>query len=191
MAKLVVVNHVTLDGVMQSPGRPDEDPRDGFAHGGWAIGREDPAMFAQIGKRMAGGGGLLLGRRTYEELFAAWHGRSDNSFSDPLERAPKYVVSRTLTEPLPWSNSSLLAGEAPDAVAELKREAPGDLTIFGSGDLIRSLMAAELIDEYLLMIHPLVLGEGRRLFAPGQHARLRLLESATTPTGVVIAAYRP
>jgi dihydrofolate reductase len=189
MAKVLVVSHVTLDGVMQGPGRPDEDTRSGFAHGGWAIPRSDEAMVAKIGERMADDGALLLGRRTYEDFYAVWAKQTNNPFTDALNNARKYVASRTLTEPLPWSNSILLDGDAAEAVAKLKEQQLGSLTTFGSGELIGSLMAAGLIDEYVLMIHPLVLGTGRRLFPEGAHASLRLTDSFTTITGVIIATY--
>jgi dihydrofolate reductase len=191
MAKVVVINHVTLDGVMQAPARSDEDTRDGFAHGGWASSGNDPLMAAKIGERMGEDRAFLFGRRTYEDFYAVWPKRTDSPFSAALTNARKYVASRTLTEPLPWSNSILLPGDAADAVAGLKERQPGTLTIFGSGDLIASLMAAGLIDGYLLMVHPLVLGSGRRLFAPGREARLRLIDTVTTATGVVIANYEP
>ena len=195
MGRLVVVNHVTLDGVMQAPGRPDEDTRGGFAHGGWAAANNDEVMAATMGQRMAAGGesgrgGLLLGRRTYQDFYAVWPSRSDNPVSEVLNRTAKYVVSRTLSEPLPWSNSFLISGDPAEAVAELKQEV-GGLTILGSGELIGTLMAADLIDEYLLLIHPLVLGTGRRLFPERVHASLRLTDSVVTTKGVVIATYEP
>jgi dihydrofolate reductase len=114
MAKVVVVNHLTLDGVMQAPARADEDTRDGFAHGGWAIPGNDQVMIAKIGERMREDGALLLGRRTYEVFHAVWPKRADNPFTEALTNARKYVASRTLAEPLPWSNSILLNGEAAD-----------------------------------------------------------------------------
>jgi dihydrofolate reductase len=190
MAKVLVANHVTLDGVMQAPARPDEDPRDGFARGGWAAERSDELMTAEIGERKGESGAYLLGRRTYEDFYEVWGKREDNPFSRAFNDAQKYVASRSLREPLSWQNSTLLAGDAAGAVAELKERLPGSLTIFGSGELIASLMAAELIDEYLLLVHPIVLGGGRRLFEPGQQASLRLIESATTATGVVMSTYQ-
>lgn len=194
MTKIIVVNHVTLDGVMQAPGRPDEDTRGGFEHGGWAIAGNDEVMGRKMGDRIATGegmatGGLLLGRHTYEDFYGVWPNRSANPFTEVLNSTTKYVASRTLKEPLPWANSILLDGDAADAVARLKEQPIGDLTILGSGELIGSLMAAGLIDQYLLMIHPVVLGTGRRLFAEGAHASLRLTDSVTTTTGVVIATY--
>jgi dihydrofolate reductase len=195
MGRIVVMNHVTLDGVMQGPGRADEDTRDGFTLGGWGQRSAAPADATgqAMGERIAAGGGLagwLLGRRTYQQVLAAWNLRG-GPFKEALNNAPKYVVSGTLTEPLPWPNSTLLRGPAANAVHELKQEASGVLAIMGSGVLIASLMAAGLIDEYLLMIHPLVLGTGRRLFTDGAHASLRLTGSRATPAGVVIATYEP
>ena len=144
MANVVAVNHVTLDGVMQAPGRPDEDTRDGFAHGGWAIPGNDEVIVTKIGERMADSGALLLGRRTYEDFYAFWPKQTDNPFTAALNKARKYVASRTLTEPLPWSNSILLGADAADAVAQLKDQPLGSLTIFGSGELISSLMSSPI-----------------------------------------------
>lgn len=189
--RIVVINHLTLDGVMQGPGRHDEDTRDGFEHGGWSIANIDDVIGTALGERMAETGGLLFGRRTYEDLLPYWN-TQDSPFKDALNIARKYVASRTLREPLPWPNSSLLEGDVPDAVAELKNEPGKDLQIMGSGELIGSLMANRLIDEYLLMIHPLVLGTGRRLFSEGsQPATLRLVDSVATPKGVLITSYEP
>jgi len=136
-------------------------------------------------------GGLLLGRRTYEDLLTHWNSQTGSPFTDALNNTPKYVATTTLRQPLPWPNSSLLAGNVAEALAELKGKAGKDLYIMGSGALIHSLMPHNLIDEYLLMIHPLVLGSGRRLFPDGSPpARLRLASSLTTTTGVVIATYQ-
>lgn len=193
MARITVNTSVTLDGVMQAPARPDEDQRGGFTHGGWAVPYSDATMT----QNEAEGGGatsgaLLLGRRTYEDFFAVWPNRPDSPFSAILTNTPKYVASTTLTEPLPWANSTLLKGDAADAVAELRRQPGKDIVILGSGDLIQSLMRRNLIDEFRLLIHPLVLGSGRRLFPDGApHAALRLTSTATTTTGVVIATYQP
>ena len=190
MRRVVVLNHMTLDGVMQGPGRSDEDTRDGFEHGGWSMADNDDVMGQAMGSRMAGSGGLLLGRRTYDDLLAYWN-TTDSPFKDALNNSPKYVASHT-SDPLPWPNSTALTGDVPKAVADLK-EAPGnDLNIMGSGLLIQSLMPHGLIDEYMLMIHPLVLGSGRRLFPDDSPATtLRLIDTTTTTTGVVIATYRP
>lgn len=195
MGRIVVMNHVTLDGVMQGPGRPDKDTRGGFTQGGWG-GRSATAGDAAgkaMGDRMAAGGGLagwLFGRRTYEGLLAYWNAQG-GPFKDALNNSPKYVASTTVEEPLPWPNSTLLRGDIVDAVRALKAQSGGVLAIMGSGVLIGSLMVANLIDEYLLMIHPLVLGTGRRLFPDGVHVPLRLSNSVATATGVVIASYEP
>ena len=195
MGRIVVMNHVTLDSVMQGPGRADEDTRDGFTQGGWASRSVTPddATGKTMGERMAAGGGLagwLFGRRTYEDLLATWNAQG-GPFKDALNNTPKYVASTTASEPLPWPNSTLLRGDTVDAVRALKAQAGGVLAIMGSGVLIGSLMAADLIDEYLLMIHPLVLGTGRRLFPAGVHVSLRLTGSVTTAAGVVVATYEP
>jgi dihydrofolate reductase len=191
MSRLVVVSNVTLDGVMQAPARPDEDPRGGFEHGGWALPYNDGVMAERMGRGMAKGGALLFGRRTYEDFYRVWPNRSDNPFTEVLNNARKYVASTTLAEPLPWRNSTLLAGDAAQTVAELKQRRGKDLVILGSGALIQSLMPHGLIDEYVLLIHPLVLGSGHHLFPAGVSADLRLTDSVTTTTGVIIATYQP
>jgi len=192
MGRIVVMNQVTLDGVMQGPGRPDEDTRDGFGHGGWAVPRGDEAMVVKMGERMGGDRAFLLGRRTYEDLLASWNAKG-GPFKEALNNARKYVASSNPATRLDWPNSTLLRGDIPAAVADLKQTSDTNLVIMGSGVLIGSLMAADLIDEYLLMIHPLVLGTGRRLFTDGSPvAPLRLVDGVTTTTtGVVIATYQP
>ncbi len=192
MSKVVVNMHVTLDGVIQSPGRPDEDRRGGFKHGGWALPNNDEVMGRVTGEGMAQGGSLLLGRRTYEDLYGFWPNQKDNPFTEVLNNIQKYVASTTLTEPLPWSNSTLLKGNIAEAVAKLKEQPGKDIGVLGSGELVQSLMQHNLVDKYVLMIHPLVLGSGRRLFPDGSpFATLRLVNSVTTTTGVVIATYQP
>ena len=190
MGRVRVTNHVTLDGVMQSPAAPDEDVRGGFERGGWGAHDNDEVMARKMGEGMAREGSLLLGRRTYEHFAAVWPHRKDNPYTEVLNNTQKYVASTTLQEPLPWMNSTLLEGDAADAVARLK-ELPGeDLRILGSGELVESLRARNLIDEYILLIHPVVLGSGRRLFPDGgAFSALRLVDSVTTTTGVVIATY--
>ena len=166
MRKVVVIEHVTLDGVMQAPGRPDEDDRGRFDHGGWAHANTDEVMGRKMGEGMAKGGPLLFGRRTYEDFLSFWPHQTDNPYTEVLDNAEKYVASNTLKEPLPWRNSKLLAGDAAEAVAALKEEPGADFGVLGSGQLVRSLMQHDLVDEFVLMIHPLVRGTGRRLF-PG------------------------
>jgi dihydrofolate reductase len=189
--RIVVISHVTLDGIMQGPGRPEEDTRDGFTHGGWAAERAgDDDIMKAWGERLAASAGFLFGRRTYQDVLGYWN-TQDSPFRDALNNAPKYVASNTRTEPLPWPNSTLLSGDIPAAVTEL-RETPGDdLHVMGSGALIQSLGPLGLIDEYMLSIHPLVLGTGRRLFADGfPPATFDLIGTTPTTTGVIIATYR-
>jgi dihydrofolate reductase len=191
MSRVVVINHLTLDGVMQAPGRREEDTREGFVHGGWAAANVDEAVNAAMGARMPQSGGLLLGRRSYEDMLGFWN-TQDSPFKDILNSSPKYVVSRTLREPLPWPNSTLMSGDVAEAVAHLKQQPGKDLTVMGSGELIQTLMRHGLVDQYLLFIHPLVLGTGRRLFADGgPPASLRLVDSTVSTTGVLIATYQP
>jgi dihydrofolate reductase len=190
MGRIVVMNQVTLDGVMQGPGRADEDTRGGFGLGGWAAPRGDEAMVAKMGERMGTDRAFLFGRRTYEGLLASWNAKG-GSFKEALNSARKYVASSDPATRLDWPNSTLLRGDIPAAVADLRQNSGTNLVIMGSGVLIGSLMAADLIDEYLLMIHPLVLGTGRRLFPGGTQASLRLADSITTSTGVLIARYEP
>jgi dihydrofolate reductase len=192
VSKVVVIQHLTLDGVMQAPGHPDEDPRDGFEHGGWAQRGNDPVMQNVMGARMAASWSLLLGRTTYERFADFWPKQKPNPFTEALNKVHKYVASTTLTEPLPWTNSTLLEGDAAEAVAALKGQQEGNLVVFGSGVLVQSLMRRDLVDEYVLQLHPLVLGSGRRLFPPaGPSATFRLVDSVTTATGVIIATYQP
>lgn len=158
----------------------------------WWLGdpNSDEIIGSVLGERMARGGGLLFGRRTYEDLLSHWNRLPDSPFTPALNNAPKYVASNTLTEPLPWPNSTLLQGDVATAVAALKTRSDGDLGVMGSGELIKSLLPHHLIDEWLLMIHPLVLGRGRRLFPEGSPlTTVRLVDTLTTTTGVVIATY--
>lgn len=191
MGKVVVIQHLTLDGVMQAPGHPEEDPRDGFEHGGWAQSDNDPVMQDVIGARMGASWSLLLGRTTYERFADFWPRQAPNPFTDALNQVRKYVASTTLAEPLGWVNSTLLKGDAADAVAALREQREDNLVVFGSGVLVRSLARRDLVDEYVLQVHPLVLGSGRRLFPEaGPLANFRLADSVTTATGVIIATYQ-
>ncbi|MGH3648929.1 MAG: dihydrofolate reductase family protein [Micromonosporaceae bacterium] len=187
MRTITVINNVTLDGVMQAPGGAEEDTRDGFTQGGWALPYHDEVMMREMSKGF-GTTDLLFGRRTYDQFYSFWPHQTDNPFTEVLNKTPKYVVSTTLTEPLPWQNSTLLSDVA--AVAELKRSSGLDLGIIGSGELVNSLAAADLVDEYVLSIHPVVLGSGRRLFGDdAPHRALTLVDSVPTTTGVIIATY--
>lgn len=193
MSRLTVVNFLTLDGVMQAPGHADEDRRGGFEHGGWQGRYGDQVMGEYMGRDIAAaaGGSMLFGRRTYEKMAAVWpHAPADNPFTDVMNKRRKYVCSTTLSEPLEWNNSTLLKGDAAVSVAKLKARDDGDIVILGSGELIRSLMPHRLIDEYVLPIHPVVMGTGIRMF-DGAYAELELVESVPTTTGVIITRYAP
>lgn len=191
MGRIVVFNSLTLDGVMQSPGSPDEDRSGGFTKGGWALPYQDRVVAEAAAEGMATAGALLLGRRTYQQFHSYWPHQRDNPYAEVLENTRKYVASRTLTEPLPWRNSVLLGGDATAAVARLREEPGGDIVVLGSGVLLQSLIRHGLVDTYTLLIYPLVLGSGRRMFPDGHHAALQLVSSVTTTTGVLIATYRP
>ena len=192
MSKLVVVENVSLDGVMQAPGRPDEDIRGGFDRGGWATQalEKDPEAAQASMAGQAETGALLFGRRTYEDVVGHWLSTSEpNPFTEILEKTPKYVASRTLTEPLPHPNSTLLKGDAINEISALKRESDKDLAVLGSGVLVRDLAAAGLIDEYILTIIPVVLGSGTRLFGD-TYIPLQVANSVTTSSGIVVATLR-
>ena len=191
MSTIEVVNHITLDGVMQAPAHPDEDRRGGFEHGGWGTRYFDDVQAEYMGSRMsAGDGAMLFGRWTYEKMQSAWTQQpEDNPVRQVLERNTKYVVSRS-DQPVEWQNSELVQGEAAEVVADLKARTDGNLVILGSGELIQALLPHGLIDAFLLTIHPLVLGAGRRLFADdGALAKFSLAEVKLTTTGVLIARY--
>src|SRR5438045_4675222 len=174
---------------MQGPARPDEDRRGGFENAGW------PAPYAAMeatGNNFASAGALLFGRRTYENFYAFWPKQTNSPYTGFLNTIPKYVASTTLQEPLPWSNSTLLKGDAAQAISQLKQQPGKDLLIMGSGELIQSLMRANLIDDYMLLIHPLVLGSGRRLFPDGgAAATLRLVAISSTDKGAVSRTQQP
>ncbi len=182
---------VTLDGVVQGLGRPDEDTRNGFVHGGWGPQYNDEVMGRELAKEMGKPGDMLFGRRTWEDFITAWGRRADgNPFTKHMNAARKYVVSRTLPDAGAWENSVLLRGEAAEVVAELKAQPGNDLSINGSATLVQSLHAAGLIDQYMLLIHPLTLGSGLRLFdGPAPLTEFDLTGSVATPKGVIIAHY--
>jgi dihydrofolate reductase len=192
MSKVIVFLNLSLDGVMQGPGRPDEDSRGGFKYSGWAAPYSEPSMGKTVGESMATTGGILLGRRTYEDFFDYWPKQKDNPFTDVLNNSQKYVASKTLKEPLPWMNSTLLKGDVPKAVAKLKKDLDKDLVVLGSGMLVQSLMKEDLVDKYILLIHPLVLGTGKRLFPDGTVlTALKLVSTEPTKKGVMINTYEP
>ena len=192
MSRIVIFESLTLDGVYQAPAGADEDPRDGFTHGGWALPYSDEVAGRAAAESMGTTGAILLGRRTYQHFATVWPGRTDNPYSQVLDNTQKYVVSRTLAEPLEWRNSTLLS--TMEDVAALKGKLDKDIVVLGSGELVRSLLQARLVDELILLIHPILLGSGRRLFAGeadgAARADLTLAGTQTTGTGVVVATYR-
>jgi dihydrofolate reductase len=192
MRKLTVSEFVSLDGVMQAPGGADEDTEGGFRHGGWQMGYFDDVAGERIDASMAQTGAFLLGRRTYEIFASYWPTQSDDDpFARILNGLPKYVASTTLGEPLAWKNSTLLQGDVAKAVAELKEGEGGNIVVLGSGGLVQTLYENDLVDEYALMIHPIVLGSGKKLFREVPRKPLKLADSVTTSTGVLMATYVP
>lgn len=192
MRNLFVSEFLTLDGVMQAPGASDEDVEGGFQHGGWQLAYFDDVFAESMNETMANTGGFLLGRKTYELFAAYWPTAKEEvgEFADVMNEMPKYVASRTLRGPLEWQNSTLLGGDLGEAVKKLKEEDGKDLQVIGSGNLVRSLIERDLVDSYRLMIHPVVLGSGKRLFGEGSpRIPLRLVESTTSGTGVLILTY--
>jgi dihydrofolate reductase len=190
MRKLTVNTFVTLDGVMQAPGGPEEDPDGGFAHGGWSFHYWDDLMQQTMGEVMGRPFDLLLGRKTYE-IFAAYWPRQDGPAADALNNATKYVASTTL-DSVDWANSHLIEGDVPAGVQRLKEQNGPEIQVHGSSDLIQTLLANDLVDELRVWTFPVLVGGGKRLFGDGVPAGgLRLTDSKTSSTGVVIATYEP
>jgi dihydrofolate reductase len=193
MRDVVVSEFLTLDGVMQAPGHSDEDREGGFEHGGWQMPYIDDVFGGAIAKGLGEAGGYLLGRKTYEIFAAFWPNQpSDDPIASTLNNLPKYVASTTLEAPLKWNNSTLIEGDVAEEVGKLKQQQPGkNLVVIGSGALAQTLMQHDLVDEYQLMVHPLVMGSGKRLFADGGvRIPLKLVDRKTTGTGVLILTYR-
>ena len=191
MRKLVVGTFLTLDGVMQAPGGPEEDRSGGFAHGGWAVPYIDDMIMQAMLEWIQPAGGLVLGRKTYEIFAAHWpYITDDDPIAAKLNRMPKHVASRTLDR-LEWAHSSLLEGDLSEAVTKLKAEPGGELQVHGSGDLIQTLLQHSLIDEFRLWLLPVVLGQGKRLFAEGTVPMgLSLVDTRTATTGAVLHVFR-
>lgn len=193
--RIVISDFMSLDGVVQAPGGPDEDTDGGFEHGGWSMRFFDAdTMGPVLNEVMGSTDALLFGRRTWQTMAAAWPGRAGDPFSDRMNELPKYVASRTLSpDDLDWNNSTLLPpDDVVGAVQELRERDGGDIQVMGSASLARTLIAHDLVDEYRLMIEPILLGGGKRLFPGDGEARpLELVEVTTTPTGVLICTYRP
>ena len=192
--QIILSDFMTLDGVVQAPGSPEEDSDGGFAHGGWSMPYFDPeAMGPVLGETMARTDALLFGRRTWQAMASAWPDRAGDPFADQMNAIPKHVASRTLSEgDLTWSGSTLLpADDAIGAIRELRARDGGGLQVWGSPSLATQLIEQDLVDEYVLMIEPILLGGGKRLFPEGGAARpLELVSTATASTGVLICTYR-
>jgi dihydrofolate reductase len=193
--KLIVDEWMSLDGVVQAPGAPDEDTSGGFEHGGWHLPYFDDISRMAVVEGLAGAGGFVFGRLTYERFAAYWPNASkeEQVIAEPLNTRPKYVASTTLAEPLSWNNSTLLQGDVSEAVADLKSRADGgDLHVIGSAQLVRTLLEQQLVDELRIMIDPLLLGGGKRAFPErGVLTPLELVDGQVTTTGAFLATYRP
>ncbi|HWH95368.1 MAG TPA: dihydrofolate reductase family protein [Baekduia sp.] len=193
--QIILCDFISLDGIVQAPGGPEEDTDGGFAHGGWSMKYFDPEVMGQvIDQVMQRTDALLFGRRTWQNMAAAWPGRAGDPFADRMNEIPKYVASRTLAqEDLTWSGSTLLdPTDAIGAVRELRARDGRGLQLWGSASLAAQLVEHDLVDEYVLMIEPILLGGGKRIFAHDGRARpLELVSTATAGTGVVICTYRP
>jgi dihydrofolate reductase len=192
MRKLIAQEWMALDGVVQAPGAPDEDTTGGFGHGGWHLRYFDDVSMKSVMENVTTVGGLVLGRRTYEGFAAHWPNASEEErpLAEPLNTMPKYVASRTLEEPLEWQNSKLLIGDVAEAVEALKRQDGDDLLVIGSAELVRNLIEHDLVDEFRLMIDPLFVGGGKRIFRDDGVVRpLELVDSQVTTTGAILATY--
>ena len=193
--RIVVSDFISLDGVVQAPGGEREDLDGGFRHGGWSMPYFDPETMGPVFDDVIGAAGaLLFGRRTYETMAAAWPDRAGDPFADTMNRIKKYVASRTLTtSDIMWPNTTLLSGDRVMAdVRRLKGESGGDIVVMGSAALARQLIADGVVDEYRLMLEPILLGGGKRLFPDDTWARpLELVSVTTAATGVLLCTYRP
>jgi dihydrofolate reductase len=191
MRKLIVSTFLTLDGVMQAPGGPQEDDSGGFAHGGWSVNYWDEQMGQVMGEAMSTPFDLVLGRKTYEIFAAHWPHAIDDPGAKPLNDATKHVASRS-RRALEWSNSVLIEGDAAEGIAALKNEDGPELQVHGSGNLIQTLLRYDLVDQYRLWVFPLVIGSGKRLFSEGTiPSGLKLVDSKVSSTGVMIGTYEP
>jgi len=194
MRRLIVQEWVSLDGVVQAPGSPNEDKSGRFRHGGWHLRYFDDMSRNWVVANLTEAGGYLFGRRTYENFAGHWPNASaeEQVLAQPLNTRPKYVASTTLAEPLTWQNSMLLKGDVSAAVAALKQKDGGNLLVMGSAKLLQSLIDHDLVDEFRLMIDPVVVGGGKRIFGnDGVLRQLRLVESRVTTTGAILATYAP
>jgi dihydrofolate reductase len=191
MRKLLVTTFLTLDGVMQGPGAPEEDQSGGFAHGGWSVNYWDEMMGQVMDEATSTPFAMLLGRRTYDIMAAYWPNAPEETGAKTFNEATKYVASRSRPT-LEWSNSVLVEGDAADGIAALKKEDGPELQVHGSGNLAQTLMRHDLVDLYRLWVFPVVVGSGKRLFADGTlPSALKLVDSKVSTTGVVIGTYEP
>jgi dihydrofolate reductase len=189
MRKIIAITQLTVDGVMQGPGGPEEDPRNGFSHGGWAMPYGDDVLLQVLGETVAGEFDMLLGRWTYQLFAGYWPKQGDNPIAKAFDKATKYVVTRTL-DALDWKPAQRLSGV--DEVRRLKASDGPVLHLWGSSQLLQALIAADLVDEYRMWVAPVVLGEGKRLFENGVPPRgLALVATRSTPSGILINTYRP
>ncbi len=194
MRKVIVNEFLSLDGVAQAPGGPEEDTSGGFRHGGWQMGHDDERVGAWAAKYIDEAGAFLLGRRTYELFAGYWPNAPEQAqvIAKPLNTKPKHVVSTTLSDPLEWRNSTVLQGDLADAVTALKREDGGDVHVIGSTQLVHSLVEQGLVDELRLVMYPVILGGGKRIFSDdGARRPLRLTDAEITSTGAILATYAP
>jgi dihydrofolate reductase len=192
MRNLVVIDFLSLDGVMQAPGQPEEDTEGGFKHGGWAVPYHDEGLAESVAGSMAATDAYLFGRKTYENFAAYWPtAPREIPFTDHLNNTAKYVVSKTLKQP-EWSNTSVLDGDVVEEVRKLKQQTGKNIAVLGSGELAQTLMKNDLVDEYFLTVYPILLGAGKKLFRDNDQLRkLKLVDSTTTSTGGVVLTYRP
>ena len=193
MPRIVVSEFLTLDGVMQAPGDPNEDRSGGFDQGGWQLAYFDDIFGSTMMEAFGATGGMLLGRVTYQNFVAFWPNQpADDPLAATMNGLQKYVVSTTLTDPLAWANSTLIKGDVPGEITKLRAEPGKEIQVIGSGELVQTLIEHDLVDSYRLMVHPLVLGSGKRLFRDGTApTKLRLLDSKPTTTGVLLLSYVP
>jgi dihydrofolate reductase len=191
MRKLIVSEFVTLDGVMQAPGGEDEDTEGGFSHGGWTHPYWHDDIGAHLGEALSQSDAFLLGRKTWQIHGEAFEPMTDNPFADILNAMPKYVVSTTLSDASAWRNSTLISDNVVEEIRALKEQPGKDIYVDGSSDLVHTLAKHDLVDEYSLLVYPLVLGSGKKVFPDGERVNLRLVESRPFPSGVVLMRYVP
>jgi dihydrofolate reductase len=191
MRKIIAITQVTVDGVMQAPGGPEEDPRNGFTHGGWAMPFGDEVLHRVLAETIAGEFDMLLGHWTYELFASYWPNRGDNPIGKAFNKATKYVVTRTLDQ-LDWKPAQRISGDVVDEIRRLKASDGPEWHVWGSSNLLQTLIAADLVDEYRMWVAPVLLGQGKRLFENGVPPRgLSLVTSRSTPRGVLLNTYRP